>query len=382
MMLAKPPFFVIVLDRARENCQTFSRIAQESFPSVRLFYSLKTNLQPALLRAIAATDFGAQAVSAKEFDMALVAGFQPKDILIDGIYHDVETYKLTEKYDGLLFVESWAKNITALENACKQHQKSARLGLRFKFPKKGNRLGFSVGDGAAMSSLGEILSTCAHVTPCMLACHAGSQIQDPKAYARACNVLLDAQDALEQRSGIDFQSPLMLDLGGGFPEPEMATPGFLRDAMAAIRDAITARHQLGRHIICFEPGRYIAGDAGALVASMLHVFKDDDGSRWALLDIGMDVLTRFANSHYRFFSLEHPEAPHGFPISFQGRVPTEQDVFGKGVHFIKEAVAGEHVLLLNCGAYSTTFSMRFSFEQPPTVVVDAGKCVLEKTMLP
>ncbi len=382
MVVTKPPFFVIVLDRARENCKAFIDIVQGAFPGARSFYSVKTSIQPALLRTIAGTGMGAQVVSAREFELALAAGFPASDILVDGIYHDSGTYGLLARHDGLLFVESWVKNIISLNEACKRNEKSTRLGLRFKFPKKGNRLGFSTRDPAMMASLGDALSACQRVTPCMLACHGGSQVQDPKAYAVACQVLLDAQDALERTHRLTFQSPLILDLGGGFPEPEIATPEFLREVMAAIKDTITANHDLARYTLWFEPGRYIAGDAGALVASILHVFNDDAGNRWALLDIGMDVLTRFANSHYRFFSFEHPDAPHGTPISFQGRVPTEQDVFGKGVHFIKNAVAGEHVLLLNCGAYSTTFSMRFSFEHPSTVVVDDGKCRFEPTVLP
>jgi diaminopimelate decarboxylase len=382
MAVTKPPFFVIVLDRARENCKVFAEVVQGSFLGARSFYSVKTSMQPALLRAIAGTGMGAQVVSSREFELALAAGFLAKDILVDGIFHDSSTYELLARHDGLLFVESWAKNIISLDRACKRYGKSTRLGLRFKFPKKGNRLGFSTSDSAMMAGLGEALLVCPDLTPCMLACHGGSQVQDPKAYAVACQALLDAQDALERTHRIAFQSPLMLDLGGGFPEPEMATPTFLGEVMAAIKDTITANHDLARYTIWFEPGRYIAGDAGALVASILHVFNDDAGSRWALLDIGMDVLTRFANSHYRFFSLEHPDAPHGTPISFQGRVPTEQDVFGKGVHFIKDAIAGEHVLLLNCGAYSTTFSMRFSFEHPDTAVVDDGKIGIEPTVLP
>jgi diaminopimelate decarboxylase len=382
MALVKPPFFVIVLDRARENCTVFADIVRGSFPGVRFFYSVKASMQPALLRAIAGTGMGAQVVSAREFDLAIAAGFPARDILVDGIFHDGTTYDLLARHDDLFFVESWARNIPQLEEACIRHGKSARLGLRFKFPKAGNRLGFSTRDSPAMASLGNALSVCNRVVPCMLSCHAGSQVQDPKAYAVACQVLMDAHDALERTRGVDFQSPLMLNLGGGFPEPEMATPDFLGEVMAAIKDTIMANHDVTRYTICFEPGRYIAGDAGVLVATLLHVFIDDACSRWALLDIGMDVLTRFANSHYRFFSLEHPDAPHGTPISFQGRVPTEQDVFGKGVHFIKDAVAGEHVLLLNCGAYSTTFSMRFSFPHPPTMVVDGGRCTSEPTVIP
>ncbi|MBN2150207.1 MAG: hypothetical protein JW839_02055 [Candidatus Lokiarchaeota archaeon] len=382
MAQARPPFFVLVPERARENCRAFAEVASGTFPGARSFYSLKTSMQPALLRAVASAGFGAQAVSAREFDLALAAGFPARDIMVDGTYRDAGTYDLLARHDDLLFVESWAGNIAPLDDACNRNGNTARLGLRFRFPKRGNRLGFSASDGAAMAALGDALSACRHLTPCMLACHPGSQVQDPRAYATACGALLEAQDALEEGHGVAFRAPIMLDLGGGFPEPEMATAGFLHEVMAAIKDTITASHDLSRYSVCFEPGRYIAGDAGALVATMLHVFNDDAGNRWALLDIGMDVLTRFANSHYRFFSLEHPDSAHGTPISFQGRVPTEQDVFGKGVHFVKDAVAGEHVLLLNCGAYSTTFSMRFSFEQPPTVVVDAGKCTFEPTALP
>jgi diaminopimelate decarboxylase len=382
MAAVKPPFFVSLLDRARENCIGFMHAAGSAFPGASSCYSVKTSMQPALLHAIAGMGMGAQAVSPREFKLAIDAGFPASKILVDGVYHDETTYELLAQHDDLLFIESWARNLPVLQAACKQHGRRARLGLRFKYPKKGNRLGFSVHDTVAMRDLGAKLATCPDVYPCMLACHPGSQVQDPKTHAAACQVLLDAHDVLEQSHGVHFAGPLLLNLGGGFPEPEMATPEYLSSVMLAIKDTISTSHDTGRYTICFEPGRYIAGDAGALVATMLHVFNGDAGERWALLDIGMDVLTRFANSHYRFFSLEHPNAPHGTPISFQGRVPTEQDVFGKGVHFVKEARAGEHVLLLNCGAYSTTFSMRFSFEHPKTVVVDGEQFSAVDTLLP
>jgi len=74
--------------------------------------------------------------------------------------------------------------------------------------------------------------------------------------------------------------------------------------------------------------------------------------------------------------------PHGTPISIQGRVPTEQDVFGKGVHFAKTVNPGEHVLIMNCGAYGSTFSMRFSYDQPDCIFIDAdGSMIVEKPAL-
>jgi len=66
-----------------------------------------------------------------------------------------------------------------------------------------------------------------------------------------------------------------------------------------------------------EPREVVDQLPGALIATMVQTYQDDAGSRWALLGVGMDMLKRFANSHYHFFPLEHPEVPHGTPISFQ-----------------------------------------------------------------
>jgi len=378
----KPPFFVTVLDRVKENCRAFTVPARDVFPDAPIFYSVKTNTQPFVLKVIAIAGLGAQVVSPREFFMAVDAGFPADKIIVDGIFRDETSYDLVKDHDGLLFIESWTSNVSKLQQACERFGRKARLGLRFKFPKKDNRLGFSLADEDAMNALGAAIGSGDRVRPVMLACHPGSQVQDPHDHVVACKTLLDAHDYLEQRQGMPFPKPVLLNLGGGFAEPEMATPARLAGTMHAIKDTMTANHSLKDFAVCFEPGRYIVGDASAIVSTMVETFRDDAGARWALLDVGMDVLTRFANSHYRFFSMEHPDAPHGTPISFQGRVPTEQDVFGKGVHFIKDAKAGEHVLLMNCGAYSTTFSMRFSFEQPRCVVVDGDAYSVHELTVP
>ncbi|HME54765.1 MAG TPA: hypothetical protein VKM55_21345 [Candidatus Lokiarchaeia archaeon] len=376
-----PPVFIFVLDRVRQNCRLLGSTIVAMFPGSIPYYSVKTNAQPRILQAIASEGFGAQVVSPKELELASNAGFPADKILIDGIFHDDAFFSLVETHDNLLVIESWLSNISKLQDACIAGNHSARLGLRFRYPRKGSRLGFSAKDHEELDQLGIVISQADRLQPCMLACHPGSQIQDPSAHAVACRSLLDAWDVLEQGQGVLFQKPVMLNLGGGFPEPEMATPEHLNEVTTRVMEEIQQNHDPGEFTACFEPGRYIVADAGAFVATILQMFKDDDDQRWALIDVGMDVLSRFANSHYRFFLLEHPDAPHGTPISIQGRVPTEQDVFGKGVHFARDVNPGEHVLIMNCGAYGSTFSMRFSYEQPDCIFIDDNDIIVEKPAL-
>lgn len=377
----QPPFFIFVLDRVRQNCRLLATTVGLRFPESMLSYSIKTNAQPQILQVIANEKYGAQVVSRKEFELAVDAGFPVGKILIDGIYHDDALFSLIQEHDDLLVVESWLSNIPRLQEACIAGDHGVRLGLRFRYPGKGSRLGFSTKDDAGLEQLGTAISNASRLQPCMLACHPGSQVQDPSAHALACRSLLDAWDVLEQKCGVAFQKPVLLNLGGGFPEPEMATAEHLNEVMTRVMDEIQKDHDRGECIVCFEPGRYIVADAGAFVATIMQIFWDDDEQRWTLLDVGMDVLSRFANSHYRFFHLEHPDAPHGTPISIQGRVPTEQDVFGKGVHFAKDASPGQHVLIMNCGAYGSTFSMRFSYEQPDCIFIDDGAITIERPEL-
>src|SRR5690606_13373620 len=67
-----------------------------------------------------------------------------------------------------------------------------------------------------------------------------------------------------------------------------------------------------------EPGRFIVGEAGILVARVLYV-KEGGGKRFVITDAGMNDLLR--PSHYAGYHRVEPVEP-------QGRAPTRVDVVG------------------------------------------------------
>jgi len=367
---ATPPFFVLFPRRIMANCDTFAAALKASLPRSEIFYSAKANYLPETLEVIAERGAGVQVVSPAEFVLARSSGFTPDRIIVDGTYHDDAVAGIVASDPALTVVESWLSGIDRMQEACGKAGSTARLGLRFAAPRPDHRLGFFGEQELVLDALANTVQRSDRLALDMLACHGGSQIHDDAAHAAICAYLLAILDGLEAR-GVQIDHP-RINLGGGFAEPEIASPARLERIMGTIRDTITETHDLDTLTVCFEPGRYLVADAAVLVATIDQVFVDRAGENWATLDIGLDVITRFANSHYRLFSAEHTGEPHGTPTSFQGRIPAEIDVIGRGMPFATELVPGEHVLVMNCGAYSTTFSQRFSFTYPCYLVVKGG----------
>lgn len=367
-----PPACILFTRKLRENCESFKNVVTGTLRDAKIHYSAKTNYSKEVLEIVHQSGLMVQVVSPRELRKVLEAGFPPGSIMVDGLYRQHGFLERAASLHVASIVTPWADELERLDRIARETGNQGgkmQVGLRFMTPSPQGRIGINATDNAAMDRLVDTLTRCDHLQVSMVACHPGSQVHDPHTHGRTCSYLLDAMDCLEAR-GIECRGAT-INLGGGFPEPEIATREWLTRVMGEISRVLMERHEKGtRAPTCFEPGRYIVSDAGAIMSRIQRLFHDRQGNRWALLDVGMDVISRFSNSHHRYFSVEHAGEPHGTPLSFQGRVPTAQDVLRKGAHFCKAAIAGEHVLILNCGAYSWTFSRRFSFEYPQRIIID------------
>jgi diaminopimelate decarboxylase len=117
--------------------------------------------------------------------------------------------------------------------------------------------------------------------------------------------------------------------------------------------------------IYFEPGRFIVGDAGLIIAKVIRVTDD----RWIFLNIGNHICPKFAKSSLRFYNATKIEAPHKFKTSIAGIIPTDQDVLAKDYFFTDDLKEGDKVIITNIGAYNLTFSNRFPYSLPNIILV-------------
>jgi diaminopimelate decarboxylase len=163
-----------------------------------------------------------------------------------------------------------------------------------------------------------------------------------------------------------------VDFGGGFPLLAEDAPGpaqFRAALLRALEDAglpLPARPAI-------EPGRYLVGDAGWLVASVLHSRPacDRDGQAQVVLDAGMTEFIRPAlyGTHHRVHALQPDRraADDFVSTSVEGPVCESTDTFG--IHQLPPVRRGDLVAIENAGAYAASFTSRYNGRPAPAEVL-------------
>jgi len=127
-------------------------------------------------------------------------------------------------------------------------------------------------------------AACRNVVVRGIDCHIGSQITDLPAYAETAAKMFELVDRIESEgTRLDH-----VDLGGGIGirYRDEATID-LADYAAAVRLAQGSR----AHRLLFEPGRFLVGNAGVLLARVLFLKPGDERS-FAIVDAAMNDLIR------------------------------------------------------------------------------------------
>ena len=119
--------------------------------------------------------------------------------------------------------------------------------------------------------------------------HIGSQIREPHPFLAALDVVLDVADRVRRDCGTDLR---YVDLGGGFGIAD-GEAGALD--LGALARGVAARLEGRSLALILEPGRFLVGDAGALLTRVLYV-KRSGGKTFVITDAGMTELIR--PSHY------------------------------------------------------------------------------------
>jgi len=208
--------------------------------------------------------------------------------------------------------------------------------------------------------------------------HIGSQILDSAPFAEAVAKLIPLVQTLkENHPTIEFFSigggiGIVYDpaLASGDPawwtakdHPRRITP---EDYAAAV---VPLLKPLGLKIL-LEPGRFLVGNAGALLASVLYV-KETPTKTFTIVDAAMNDLIRPAL--YEGYHEIHPlTRPTGEPVTMDvvGPVCESGDFFAQD-RAIAPLATGDRVALLSAGAYGFVMSSTYN-SRPllPEVLVD------------
>jgi diaminopimelate decarboxylase len=199
--------------------------------------------------------------------------------------------------------------------------------------------------------------------------HIGSQILEVEPYARALERMLEFADELRGR-GTPIEA---VNVGGGFGA--WYRGGEARSAAEFAEAIVPPVRERGLRLL-LEPGRFICGNAGILVARVLFV-KRSEGRRFVILDAGMNDLIRPAlyEAFHRILPVEGIDDPARLPAEgdaqIVGPVCETGDTFGRD-RWLPEVKSGDLIALFGAGAYGFSMASTYNSRPRPAEVLVAG----------
>jgi diaminopimelate decarboxylase len=216
--------------------------------------------------------------------------------------------------------------------------------------------------------------------------HIGSQILKAPPFAEAVRKLTPLVLDLKAKHGLEFFS-----VGGGvgivyrgaLPSGDAAwwkgsgeesAERLAPETYAA--EVIEPLKALGLRIL-FEPGRFIVGNAGVLLCSVLYR-KSTPTKNFVIVDAGMNDLIRPAlyEGYHEIEPLRQPEGDATEKVDVVGPVCESGDFFAQDRDLPKLA-PGDRIALMSSGAYGYVMASTYNARPlPPEVLVDGEKATV------
>ena len=345
------PCLVLDLDVVRDNYQAFAK----TLPDTRVFYAVKANPAPEILKLLASLGSCFDVASVGEIDMVLAAGATPERI----------SYGNTIKKESEI-AYAFGKGITLYAVDCEAEvEKIARAApgsrviCRIHCDGTGAEWPLSRKFGCEPDYAVDILEQ-AHRLGLVahgISFHVGSQQVNVEAWDRALASTAAVFRTCAER-GINLA---MVNLGGGFPAKYIRKTPKLESYGKAIFRAL--RRHFGNQIpnTIIEPGRGMVGNAGLIEAEVVLIAKRnrEDDLRWVYLDIGkFHGLAETIDESIRYPIKTTKDKDETGPCVVAGPTCDSVDVlYQKNPYPLPVSLAiGDKVLIEAAGAYTTTYS--------------------------
>jgi diaminopimelate decarboxylase len=340
-----------------------------------IHYALKANSNLAVIRLLARLGAGADVVSEGELRRALAAGVPPERIVFSGIGKTAAEMRIAlEAGIHQINVES-EPELTLLSEVASRLGKTAEIAIRINpdvdarthakisTGKKENKFGIDLAHAAGAFRRAAQLPGLA---PVGLALHIGSQLTEllpfELAFARAAEFMRAlARDGFALRR---------LDLGGGLGiRYHNERPPTVEDYALLVKrvtDGLDVE-------LAFEPGRWLVGNAGVLVARVLYV-KEGVSRRFLIQDAAMNDLIRPAlyEAWHEIMPVRAPDAGAlRRPFDVVGPVCETGDSFAMQ-RLLPAMAPGELLALMSAGAYGAAMSSSYNTRRPASEVLVRG----------
>jgi ornithine decarboxylase len=355
------PCLFLDLDRVQANLEALRSAFAALRP--RVFYSVKANADPRLLTTLHALGAGFDVASINEIRRLLALGVPPAAI----------TFSSTVKIPAHV-AEAHARGIArfAFDNEAEvaklaQLAPGAQALLRLEVPHTGSRWPLAGKFGARPAEALALLraARAGGLDPCGLTFHVGSQCLRAETWPDALDVCAKVWDAAAA-AGIGLR---VVNVGGGLPTRYTEdVPG-----VAAVAEQVVPRVRAAfgpDAEFAVEPGRYLVGDAGTIVASVIGK-ATRRGKPWVYVDLGIYSGLLEVVGGWTYPLLTERDYLPKRRATLAGPSCDSTDIIAQDVE-LPDLEIGDRLLLFSAGAYTTSYREYNGFPFPDVVVTTSA----------
>ena len=341
------PLLVLSLEQVKANYECL----REYMPRVKVFYAIKANPNPEILKTMIELGSSFDVASAGEIRELNGMGVTGDRMIYANpvklgvgfkACRDCGVSKMT--FDSASEIEKMQKELPG-----------ATVLLRLRIDNSSAHVDLNKKFGAGRESAVELMLKAkeAGLDMAGIAFHVGSQTIMADPYLQALDIAREVFEEAKE-AGLDLR---ILDIGGGFPIPtpsmKFNLPEMLKQISARLDEDFPGIE------IWAEPGRYICGTAVNLITSVIGV-TERGGQPWYFLDDGLyGTFSGVIFDQWDFKLISFKEGDERVAATFAGPSCDSLDIMFRGRMTVPLEV-GDLLLVPSCGAYTSASATTFN----------------------
>ncbi|NEO41269.1 MAG: type III PLP-dependent enzyme [Moorea sp. SIOASIH] len=367
------PIYVYDLDIVEERV---TELKQALPAQAKLFYSLKANPLPAIVKAVTSVGCSLEVCSENELRVACNSDIPVEQILYSGPGKTDREIRESIELGVINFsVESWI-DLARLENAAQKAKKKIRLLLRVNpleplqggLAMSGAPTQFGFEESVLLKGAERLNQLSSYVELLGYHIYYGTQLGSEDNLIEAFSAAINCIERLTLQLGF---KPQVIDLGGGFPwsfanENSKVKMNNLRPRLEQL---LAQRKHSADAEVWFESGRYISASSGTIIATVIDIKEGKNDSQFVVLDTGinhlggMSGLGRIPRGYVFMHNLsareDSPEVnyfKHKRTLVV-GPLCSPLDCLARNTTLLNSLRVGDIIAIPNVGAYGLTASL-------------------------
>jgi diaminopimelate decarboxylase len=379
------PLYVMDEQHVREKYRRFHRAFSERWSKMLVCYALKANSNSAVVKILQSEGAGADVSSETELRIALRAGIQGDRMVFNGNYKTPRELEMAIANEVLINVDSF-QELEAVDKVASRLGKRAWIGFRINPDVKApthpylatglreSKFGFDVASGQAFEAY-KLAAKMKNVEVVGIHANIGSQILDAAPFAEEAEKLMSLVAEVKEKLGISIS---IVDLGGGIgipykPDESELQPWEVAELVVGTVKRVVEEKGLVEPTLILEPGRYLVGDAGVLLARVGYIKERPGMPAWIAVDAGMNALLRPAlyGAYHHIELANKMNEKNEEVVNVAGPLCESGDFLGKE-RKLPKVEQGDLAVIFDVGAYGLVMATQHTAQPRPAMVLVNG----------